>query len=407
MALHRWIISGDGEEFIYDFGWNGDKVLVSGIDDAKSYIQTLQTSYQKHLNSTPLPKQSIGLDKNTIENLREDVRLTFVNFLTVKDNQYRMLQVFGALENRSLLHPDVAFDETSLVHDKSLTPSETRDEYARVVFSFLLVSAHKLSPTSFDKYAGQNELLLSLIQSYDAYRSYIELRDSENNESLFNSTKGQLTLELDEIKKNNKTVINEFEVVAETGKRIQTQYETLEARAENLDKSLTDQIDAAIAASRSEALTHSAAELWQHRVWFSYAQSVFGFTALGALFYYTLSIVITHWERVSAYLDVFTHGQLFRPTVLMAGVAALTAFFTLARIFYRVTVSGLEMAADADERRALVRTFIALEGEGMLSADQDRELILRALFRPGPSSGTDHEPSLSLIDALISKLTAK
>lgn len=53
----------------------------------------------------------------------------------------------------------------------------------------------------------------------------------------------------------------------------------------------------------------------------------------------------------------------------------------LVRIITRLFLSNLHQASDAEERVTMVETFLSLMSEGHISRDEDRHLVLQALFR--------------------------
>jgi hypothetical protein len=59
-----------------------------------------------------------------------------------------------------------------------------------------------------------------------------------------------------------------------------------------------------------------------------------------------------------------------------------TAIFWIGRILLRVYFSDRHLAKDAEERRTMIMTFLALAKKNNV-ADDDRKLVLSAIFRPG------------------------
>lgn len=78
------------------------------------------------------------------------------------------------------------------------------------------------------------------------------------------------------------------------------------------------------------------------------------------------------------------------------------------KILSKLMSGYLQRADDANERRVMVMTFLALmnkddSGDALVS-DQDRILILHALFRPSAVSPTDDAPPVHWFDLLTSRL---
>jgi hypothetical protein len=67
-------------------------------------------------------------------------------------------------------------------------------------------------------------------------------------------------------------------------------------------------------------------------------------------------------------------------------------------------IHHLNGADDAAHRRALCITYLGLaENPKLRIADQDRALILNALFRPIPSQGLEEGPPSGLLDLIKPK----
>lgn len=94
--------------------------------------------------------------------------------------------------------------------------------------------------------------------------------------------------------------------------------------------------------------------------------------------------------------------------VSLSGLALITlpalGFFWVLRFIARVFVTNLQRQQDAAERATMVETYLALIAEGKGAAtDQERILVLNALFRPGPGDANDDAPSPQLMDFILGK----
>lgn len=83
----------------------------------------------------------------------------------------------------------------------------------------------------------------------------------------------------------------------------------------------------------------------------------------------------------------------------------LTAIFWTARILVRQYLTERRLEGDADERRVMTQTYLALISEGA-AEDEDRLVILNALFRPSPDqpTGSDDSGGDIALPALLAKL---
>lgn len=68
---------------------------------------------------------------------------------------------------------------------------------------------------------------------------------------------------------------------------------------------------------------------------------------------------------------------------LTVSAIALTVAIWALRIFVKLVLSNIQQASDAFERVTMIKTFIALLGEGRVTDEQDKGFILNTLFRPG------------------------
>ena len=79
------------------------------------------------------------------------------------------------------------------------------------------------------------------------------------------------------------------------------------------------------------------------------------------------------------------------PGGIVLAAAVGLAVYAFLRQLGRLFLTNLAQYGDADERIAMIDTFITLEKEGKLTAKVDRILILQALFRPGPGASPGDE----------------
>ncbi len=94
--------------------------------------------------------------------------------------------------------------------------------------------------------------------------------------------------------------------------------------------------------------------------------------------------------------------------ISLSGLAAITVpalfYAWLLKNVSRVFIQNLNLADDAAHRRALALTYLGLAANPKLEVTQnDRALILNALFRPIPPQTTDEGPPSGLIDLLQKK----
>lgn len=89
----------------------------------------------------------------------------------------------------------------------------------------------------------------------------------------------------------------------------------------------------------------------------------------------------------------------------IAGLAVISVpelfYVLLLKNVNRVFNQNLNLADDADHQRSLALTYIGLlQDDKRPTTDQDRAIILIALFRPIPSQTGDEGPPSGLIDLI-------
>lgn len=100
------------------------------------------------------------------------------------------------------------------------------------------------------------------------------------------------------------------------------------------------------------------------------------------------------------------------PIAALFKAAAFSIFFAtivlwIGRIILRIFLSERHLSTDADERRTMIMTFLALIKKRGVE-EKDRQLVLAAIFRPGSDGIVGEEgPPDSLLAALANNLVKK
>lgn len=131
--------------------------------------------------------------------------------------------------------------------------------------------------------------------------------------------------------------------------------------------------------------------------------------ALGALLLFILMLVApalviaAYWSNVSGYIDhvlELTKGSLSIASLVIFTVPVL-AYGWLLKHVSRVYTQNLAVAADAEHRRVMAITFLGLARRKSVGiSEQDRALILNALFRSSPMSPQDDGPPSGLLELI-------
>ena len=77
----------------------------------------------------------------------------------------------------------------------------------------------------------------------------------------------------------------------------------------------------------------------------------------------------------------------------------------LTRLSTKIFISSLHLGADAYERVTMIRTYIALLVEDKELEDDDRKLILQALFRPSSTGIFKDDGPTSIPETLAKAVT--
>ncbi|WP_338688687.1 DUF6161 domain-containing protein [Bradyrhizobium sp. 26S5] len=119
-----------------------------------------------------------------------------------------------------------------------------------------------------------------------------------------------------------------------------------------------------------------------------------------------LIAALTYWSVVSDAISKLTGAS--NGGFSISGLAAISVpallYAWLLKNISRVFIQNLNLADDADHRRSLALTYMGLlQNEKQPATDQDRAIILNALFRPIPPQTGDEGPPAGLLDLIQKK----
>jgi hypothetical protein len=88
--------------------------------------------------------------------------------------------------------------------------------------------------------------------------------------------------------------------------------------------------------------------------------------------------------------------------------AAITTFgIWIIKIVGNIFMSHLHLATDAQERRTMIHTYLALTRKGQGPKDEDRQLILQTLFRPSTTDMVKNDQGPTQLVDMINRLSPK
>ncbi|MBB3409208.1 hypothetical protein FHT87_003127 [Rhizobium sp. BK316] len=110
-----------------------------------------------------------------------------------------------------------------------------------------------------------------------------------------------------------------------------------------------------------------------------------------------------YWDGISKYIDHIidmTKGGISLASLVVFTVPVL-AYGWLLKHVSRIFTQNLMLSSDAEHRRVMAVTFLGLAKRKSVGiAEQDRALILNALFRPAPTSPQDDGPPSGLLELI-------
>lgn len=163
------------------------------------------------------------------------------------------------------------------------------------------------------------------------------------------------------------------------------------------------EIDELASLYRTKLLLEGPAEHWasvarssMRTVWVTLAI----FSVMLAIPAYVVSV---NWPSISAYLDKTIEASKggFSLASVVVFTIPILAYGWLLKHISRIFAQALSISADASHRKVMAVTFLGLAQNKSLSiSEQDRALILNALFRPIATASQDEGPPAGLLDLI-------
>jgi hypothetical protein len=153
---------------------------------------------------------------------------------------------------------------------------------------------------------------------------------------------------------------------------------------------------------REDMRLRAPASFWRKKRTVHLIVASISFAVFAGLIWFGLGIAKT--EGPTFWNAVFdkTAGFALGPALLIS-IPAL-AYFWLLKLIARIFATNLASMASAGERATLISTFLALLLEdGGAMKDDERLLVLQAIFRPGPGEVSDEGPPANLLDHWVKR----
>jgi len=126
--------------------------------------------------------------------------------------------------------------------------------------------------------------------------------------------------------------------------------------------------------------------------WYAIAAGVAGCTLFGIL----------GWVAYELFLNLQPNEH---PKPWQIGVFAVAAFFSIwmERILVRLFMSNMHLKADAEERKTMLQTYLAIIREGSEFAPEEKKLILERLFLPASDGLVRDDAAPPMLLELLSR----
>lgn len=163
-----------------------------------------------------------------------------------------------------------------------------------------------------------------------------------------------------------------------------------------------DEAKQSITAARRQAteagvLLH-ATRLWARKAILHGAGFWFGLAVMAGVICTSLYLAYWHAPAFLAALPKKPDGEVTYVTVALLTICAIAAGWLL-RFIGRFVTENMVLQTDADQRRVMLQTYLALVGDKDARMEQaDRTLILNAVFRPLPGHQSEDVAPPTLLD---------
>jgi len=198
-------------------------------------------------------------------------------------------------------------------------------------------------------------------------------------------------------------------LISEWQNQTETQTADLETHKEEFKKKFKDEL--ANAKTDLENLTktyddklalHAAVKYWGIQQDSHNYKAKFYVKALGVTTVVVLLTIIL--------FAIFGLDKPFKEVAVsrLVTAAAITTFgIWIIKIVGNIFMSHLHLATDAQERRTMIHTYLALTRKGQGPKEEDRQLILQTLFRPSTTDMVKNDQGPTQLVDLINRLSPK
>lgn len=203
--------------------------------------------------------------------------------------------------------------------------------------------------------------------------------------------------------KEHQRQLNAADQCEAVNKKLEAIYDDARTEFRETLTSHGEQMDAIRESFKTELSLRQPAKYWSNKAYWHWAGAALGFAGLLCTATSVGGLVI--WGP-----ELLLSKELIRE--FQYGGALLIAFpafalFWIMKAFSRVFVTNLQLLGDARLRSVMVTTFVSLmENPKNQMSEEDRILILQALFRPAGVEGQDESPP-NWFDVLLRRMDSR
>lgn len=314
-----------------------------------------------------------------------------------QDLNQTIAPLFNSIANGTIITSD--YDVFPLIAELAKSNPETA--------ALLLVQARSDSAQRLGNFSNQGipfKSLLSLIVCLMRSEGSHDWLQPQRKE--LTSLKGDSQAELDALRKEHG---DQSVAILEQRK---TEADALDKREETFSKFMTGMNSDWD--KQKKVYDEQLALLAPTQYWAGRATAHF-WTAIGFASAFAVALAISIWlfvDLAMPHLNGLATQKEVSPLLALIPVAvpAFAGIWVL-RMLSRLLSENLQMMRDARERETMVKTFLAMmrddtTGKSLIN-DEDRKLILQALFRPSKITSNDDAPPVSLLEVVTSKVSGK
>lgn len=259
-----------------------------------------------------------------------------------------------------------------------------------------LKSLHDLTRTYRDELVKTNEDIQYLKAEFVSVRD-AQAQSLADLRGMIASTKSNLENEVSDLKASIDTSS------ADGALKIKGVSDDIQEAREQASKEL----DAFKVRYEEKARLHLPTEYWAKKGTRHFGSAIAAFLVFVGVIAGVGYLVLEHFGQIWSHLkDLQSNsaGSIVSVTGLAFVTMPAIAFFWILKHISRVFVENLAQSNDAAQRRVMMQTYLALVGDPTAKvSDQERLLVLNALFRPSATHGSDDAPPASLIDLILKK----